>query len=111
MKKYKILSIDGGGIRGLLPAMILQEMEKRLRVRTGNPQARIADYFDIIAGTSAGGMLACSMLYKHDGKKMDCSTAVSFLRAVARESSKRTASTNFDGCLIPCILQKTLKRC
>lgn len=81
MKKYKILSIDGGGIRGILPAMILQEMECRLRVRTGNPQARIADYFDMIAGTSAGGMLACSMLYKHDGKKMDCSTAVSLFES------------------------------
>lgn len=76
MKKYKILSIDGGGIRGILPAMILQEMEKRLRERLGKPTARIADYFDMIAGTSAGGMLACSMLYKHDGKKMDCSKAV-----------------------------------
>lgn len=76
MKKYKILSVDGGGIRGILPAMILQEMEKRLRERLGKPTARIADYFDMIAGTSAGGMLACSMLYKHDGKKMDCSKAV-----------------------------------
>lgn len=81
MKKYKILSIDGGGIRGILPAMILQEMEQRLRERTGNPQARIADYFDMIAGTSAGGMLACSMLYNHDGKKMDCSTAVSLFES------------------------------
>lgn len=76
MKKYKILSIDGGGIRGILPAMILQEMENRLRQRTGNADARIADYFDMIAGTSAGGMLACSMLYNHNGQKMDCAKAV-----------------------------------
>lgn len=76
MKKYKILSIDGGGIRGILPAMILQEMEKRLRQRTGIADARIADYFDMIAGTSAGGMLACSMLYNYKGQKMDCSKAV-----------------------------------
>ena len=76
MKKYKILSIDGGGIRGILPAMILQEMERRLRERTGDANARIADHFDMIAGTSAGGMLACSMLYCHNGKKMDCAKAV-----------------------------------
>lgn len=81
MKKYKILSIDGGGIRGILPAVILQEMERRLRERTSNENERISDYFDMIAGTSAGGMLACSMLYKHDGKKMDCSTAVSLFES------------------------------
>lgn len=56
--------------------MILQELERRLRQRTGNPNARIADHFDMIAGTSAGGMLACSMLYCHNGEKMDCDKAV-----------------------------------
>lgn len=76
MKKYKILSIDGGGIRGILPAMILQEIERRLRQRTGGANARIADCFDMVAGTSAGGMLACSMLYNHNGQKMDCAKAV-----------------------------------
>ncbi len=90
MKKYKILSIDGGGIRGILPAMILQEMERRLRQRTGNANARIADCFDMIAGTSAGGMLACSMLYNHDGKKMDCATAVELFEQGGPKIFKKT---------------------
>jgi len=47
----KILSIDGGGIRGLIPALVLAEIENR----TGKA---VADCFDLIAGTSTGGILA-----------------------------------------------------
>jgi patatin-like phospholipase/acyl hydrolase len=47
----KILSIDGGGIRGLIPALVLAEIEKR----TGRA---VAECFDLIAGTSTGGILA-----------------------------------------------------
>ncbi len=52
--QYRILSIDGGGIRGLIPAMVLAEIEKR----TGKP---IAEMFDMIAGTSTGGILALGL--------------------------------------------------
>jgi patatin-like phospholipase/acyl hydrolase len=62
-KKVTILSIDGGGIRGILPAVILAEVEKRLREKTGNPNARLADFFDMIAGTSTGGILSCCYLH------------------------------------------------
>src|SRR5215218_7874385 len=50
----KVLSIDGGGIRGLIPALVLAEIERR----TGRPTA---DMFDLIAGTSTGGILACGL--------------------------------------------------
>ncbi len=50
----KVLSIDGGGIRGILPAMVLAEIERR----TGE---RIAEMFDLIAGTSTGGILALGL--------------------------------------------------
>ncbi|MGD9503915.1 MAG: CBASS cGAMP-activated phospholipase [Syntrophobacteraceae bacterium] len=49
--KFKVLSIDGGGIRGIIPAIILSEIERR----TGKG---IAKLFDLIAGTSTGGILA-----------------------------------------------------
>lgn len=49
-----ILSIDGGGIRGLIPAIVLAELE----LRTGE---RTADLFDLIAGTSTGGILALGL--------------------------------------------------
>jgi len=51
---YKILSIDGGGIRGVIPAYLLWEME----VNTGKP---ISELFDLIAGTSTGGILAAGL--------------------------------------------------
>src|SRR5215211_5689037 len=50
----KVLAIDGGGIRGLIPALVLAEIERR----TGR---RIAALFDLIAGTSTGGILACAL--------------------------------------------------
>jgi uncharacterized protein len=50
----RVLSIDGGGIRGLIPALVLAEVERR----TGR---RIAELFDLVAGTSTGGILACAL--------------------------------------------------
>ncbi len=53
-RPYRVLAIDGGGIRGLLPARVLEEIE----TRTGRP---IADQFDLVAGTSTGGILALGL--------------------------------------------------
>jgi patatin-like phospholipase/acyl hydrolase len=59
---FKVLSIDGGGIRGIIPAMVLARIEKL----TGRP---IAEMFDMIAGTSTGGILALGLtLPSDDGK-------------------------------------------
>ncbi|MDA0170339.1 patatin-like phospholipase family protein [Solirubrobacter taibaiensis] len=72
----KALAIDGGGIRGYIPALVLAEMERR----TGRG---IASMFDLIAGTSTGGILACALtmpepmtaveaagFYEQDGPKI-----------------------------------------
>src|SRR3954453_18742261 len=72
----KILAIDGGGIRGLIPALVLAEIE----TRTGRP---IASLFDLVAGTSTGAILACgltrpqpmsadqlAMLYEQEGPQI-----------------------------------------
>lgn len=61
-KKVRILSLDGGGIRGIIPATVMEYVEQKLQVVSGNPNARIADYFDMIVGTSTGGILACFYL-------------------------------------------------
>jgi len=50
-KLVKILSIDGGGIRGIIPAMVLAKIESQ----TGRPACEL---FDLIAGTSTGGIIA-----------------------------------------------------
>ena len=61
-KKSRVLSIDGGGIRGIIPAVILSELEKA----TGKP---IAQMFDLIVGTSSGGVLALGLVMPgEDGK-------------------------------------------
>ena len=52
--KYKILAIDGGGIRGIIPALVLAEIEKRT-------QKPIFSLFDLITGTSTGGILALGL--------------------------------------------------
>lgn len=61
-KKVRILSLDGGGIRGVIPATVMLYVEQEIIKRTKDPNARIADYFDMIVGTSTGGILACYYL-------------------------------------------------
>jgi uncharacterized protein len=53
-RPLRVLSIDGGGIRGVIPAIILAEIE----LRTGR---RISSLFDLIAGTSTGGIIALGL--------------------------------------------------
>lgn len=60
--KIRILSIDGGGIRGIIPAAIVEYLETRIKTVTGNSSAKIGEYFDLIAGTSTGGILTCVYL-------------------------------------------------
>lgn len=50
----RVLAIDGGGLKGALPAALLAEIEER----TGQ---RIVDQFDLIAGTSTGGIIALGL--------------------------------------------------
>ncbi|PCJ84525.1 MAG: patatin [Flavobacteriales bacterium] len=75
-KLTRILSIDGGGIRGIIPGQLLVAFEEMLQQESGNPMARISHYFDLIAGTSTGGILACAYLCpEKPGKKAPCFTA------------------------------------
>lgn len=55
----KLLTLDGGGIRGMMSVEILAEIEQILRERSGgDEQFVLADYFDYIAGTSTGAIIA-----------------------------------------------------
>ena len=55
-REFKILSIDGGGIKGILPAQILAEVEADLCKGQS-----ISSYFDMITGTSTGGILSIGL--------------------------------------------------
>lgn len=50
---FRVLGIDGGGIRGIIPAMVLTAIEKGLR-----PGGRLHQTFDLIVGTSTGAIVA-----------------------------------------------------
>ncbi|XP_038716529.1 patatin-like protein 2 [Tripterygium wilfordii] len=63
-----ILSIDGGGIRGIIPAVILAFLEDELQTLDNNKDARLVDYFDVISGTSTGGLVT-AMLTTPDPEK------------------------------------------
>ncbi len=71
MVKY-ILSVDGGGIRGIIPAIILAEIEQRTR-------KTIAEIFDLMAGTSTGGIVVAG-LCKKDKPQYSANDLVEFYR-------------------------------
>lgn len=58
-KKFRILSIDGGGIRGLIPAKVLMELERELHKT--EPGKKLYEHFDLICGTSTGAILAIAI--------------------------------------------------
>ncbi len=60
MAKFVILSVDGGGVRGIVPIRILQYIEKRTN-------KKIFQSFDLIAGTSTGAFIACGITLSQDG--------------------------------------------
>jgi len=61
--KFLILSIDGGGIPGIIPTMVLSHLENDLDIKD------LAGTFDLIAGTSVGGIIAMSLTASQDNLK------------------------------------------
>jgi len=84
-----MLSIDGGGIRGLIPAMILE----RLEAETGKT---IPELFDVVAGTSTGGILALALSLR-DEKQPDRPKfrAGDIVKLYKEEGSKIFAKSKF----------------
>jgi patatin-like phospholipase/acyl hydrolase len=59
---YRVLAIDGGGIRGIIPAAVLADLERRIAPRA------LAEVFDLIVGTSTGGILALALAVPDGGR-------------------------------------------
>src|SRR5271170_2018921 len=55
---HNILSLDGGGTKGMFSIQILARMEKLLRQKYDRPDLVLADHFDFIGGTSTGAIIA-----------------------------------------------------
>ena len=87
----KILSIDGGGIRGVIPAAVLVEIEER----TGRP---VAELFDLIAGTSTGGLLALESVLeeKYPSRGIERVLAQYFGDTMLSESLTEILVTSYD---------------
>ena len=75
----RILCIDGGGIRGIIPGLILTYIEER----TKKP---ISELFHMIAGTSTGGILSCALVAQVvNGKPRSCSEITELYRKRGRD--------------------------
>ena len=59
--RRRILSLDGGGIRGVISIEVLAALERHLRKIEDNPQMVLADWFDLVAGTSTGAIIATAI--------------------------------------------------
>ena len=57
----RILSLDGGGLRGMMSLQVLHRLESMLKERFSDEGLRLADYFDLIAGTSTGAIIAAGL--------------------------------------------------
>jgi len=96
----RILSFDGGGIRGILTAAMLEAVEDKLKAI--NPDKELRDYFDIIAGTSSGSIIALAVaqgmpakdiknLFKFDGERI-----FPDVKSILIDLIKRFAEQDFD---------------
>jgi patatin-like phospholipase/acyl hydrolase len=110
----RVLSIDGGGIRGLIPALVLAEVERR----SGR---RVWELFDLIAGTSTGGILACALcapdplpaeqlvgLYEEEGPKIFDRSIYQRIRSADGLLDEKYDAAALDGALERFLSQKRL---
>lgn len=109
-RPLRVLAIDGGGIRGILPAMVLADLERR----TNRP---IIDLFDLIVGTSTGGLVALALscpdgegkprhtardivrLYDVEGKRVFSRSVWHKIRSVGALAEGKYPSAGIEGVL------------
>lgn len=67
----KILSLNGGGVRGLFTISLLAEIERIIETSYGSNNVKIGDYFDLITGTSIGGILALGLASGKSARELE----------------------------------------
>ncbi|KAL5438470.1 hypothetical protein PMIN06_010246 [Paraphaeosphaeria minitans] len=102
----RLLSLDGGGVRGLSSLMVLDDLmesiaqeEKRLGRRLNNDTSalRPCDYFDLIGGTSTGGIIAILL----SRLQLDCKQCINIYTKLAEQIFKNDRSIKMFGAKIP----------
>lgn len=83
-KKTRVLSIDGGGTTGIVAGECLIHLEEQIRAKSGDSNARITDFFDIVAGTGIGALFA-TMLTADDGNGRPLFTATDAVKFVTEK--------------------------
>ncbi|WVZ17370.1 hypothetical protein V8G54_010352 [Vigna mungo] len=109
-----VLSIDGGGIRGILPATVLDYLDKALKAK--DPNADLAHYFDVIGGSSTGGLITAMLATPspHDPTRAAFTPAqiVEFYKQFVKVNNQSTRPGNgsqFDGEFLHNITRELLK--
>ncbi|XP_026460476.1 patatin-like protein 5 isoform X2 [Papaver somniferum] len=92
-----VLSIDGGGVKGLIPGVVLAFLEAELQKLDGK-EVRLADYFDVIAGTSTGGLIT-AMITAPDGNNRPLYAAKDIVPFYLKHSPKIFPHKNSGGLL------------
>lgn len=67
----RILSLNGGGARGMFTISVLSEIERILASKYPNQDIKIGDYFDLITGTSIGGILALGLATGKSARELE----------------------------------------
>ncbi|ORY00592.1 acyl transferase/acyl hydrolase/lysophospholipase [Clohesyomyces aquaticus] len=102
----RLLSLDGGGVRGLSSLMVLDDLmesisleEKRLgrRPQSDNTPLKPCDYFDLIGGTSTGGIIAILL----SRLRLDCKQCISIYSKLAEQIFKHDKSIKLFGVKVP----------
>lgn len=63
LKPYRVLALDGGGMRGLYSATVLHLLASRIATKAGKGELDLGKGFDLITGTSTGGLLGCALAH------------------------------------------------
>ncbi|KAF2801937.1 FabD/lysophospholipase-like protein [Mytilinidion resinicola] len=118
----RLLSLDGGGVRGLSSLMVLDDLmeniaieEKRLGRRPQNDSTPLkpCDYFDLIGGTSTGGIIAILL----SRLRLDCKQCIGIYSKLAEQIFKHDRSIKVAGMKLPTgstrfsglVLEKSIK--
>jgi patatin-like phospholipase/acyl hydrolase len=82
-----VLAIDGGGLRGIIPVLILKHIEQKVQAST-NSDNGLVSYFNLISGTSTGGLIACAMTLASNEDTLSTRYDFDFIEEVYRNRGR-----------------------